>query len=116
MEGEKVSCKNCFSACCREGIYAGFTREEAAFIERGGTTLDLMSGGRRIRQYQFRTDCGHLGVDAETGRPTCVQHDNPERPTACKSFSAGSEECLFFRDLHGVDHKNKLLVERAGKE
>lgn len=105
MSSEKsgdIGCHNCpKSACCRAGIAGWFTRKEAAFLERAGTVLLPLQGERDNQEYALVSDCGHLGVDVG-GKTFCTQHENPDRPEACRSFEAGSMECRLQREMQGV--------------
>ncbi|MBY0539289.1 hypothetical protein K2P56_02550 [Patescibacteria group bacterium] len=100
----EITCANC-SACCKAGIEGVFTPKEAAFLRRGGTDLaplrdlDVMHA---IALYEFRSDCGHIGKDPLTGNSICTQHENPDRPHACKTFVPGSLSCRLQREMQGV--------------
>lgn len=122
-------------ACCRAGTTMELTPAEAEFLELGGTGLDEIVKPRdkkrfykpkpgkdfdgerldldtdnaavRLRVgdglYTLRTDCGYLATNSEAS--VCLVHEDPDRPTICQVFKAGSYLCqaLSQRYLNDTD-------------
>lgn len=65
----EVSCRNCVGACCRRGVVLRLTKEEAEFLEQGGSDLEVITEPAQDKKGQYETfsDCGYLILHELTG-------------------------------------------------
>lgn len=104
-----VSCGDCVSACCRQGVIMPLSQDEASFMRETGTELEPHAAPaidgkfsrkeRRLKfaYYQMASDCGNLEIPEDGGPGVCSAFDNPERPVICGEFKTGSFCCRALR-------------------
>ncbi len=133
---EGISCETCSAACCRRYKQLQLTDDEARMItDSGGRLLQLLStedkeGNRKILEcgldpdsidfmtkqlgfdegfYQLQTDCPFIDESSESF-PKCQLFGQGERFGICESFTPGSNACLIFRLVAGVDKPHESLL------
>ena len=118
--GFEYGCHNCVGACCLAGNLLQLERPEADFLAQAGTDLQEIAPPEQVDEilayagtdevevarrsiarelppgrgaFGLRSNCGHLAVDAETGRGVCTVWADPARPKACAEFPENSIPC-----------------------
>ena len=100
-----ISCSNCAglgALCCRANVVLPLSKKEAAWLEAGGTEIQLFpvseipsdvgKPGFRRQYYIFDGDCANLQTDGSCGK-------YEQRTKACRKFVVGGYYCQLFNKL-----------------
>jgi Fe-S-cluster containining protein len=105
MEKNLCLINNCHECCVDTRLKLNL--KEAATLRNLGTVLLALhhfDGRRNVPRgrdgeayYDMEGSCGALDSNG-----LCSIHEDPKRPKVCRTFIAGSEECLKIREERGL--------------
>lgn len=119
---EIISCQNCDAACCSPGMELMLSDNERVFLEEGGTILKRISPiyfsvedengqNKLVTKYAMIDGCGY--VVQQDNHKECKVHENPNRPSVCKEYQSGQEDCRKSIELYKKARENPFASVRT---